>query len=314
MQERGSNFVVWSALGLNLLIAVSKFVAAFLSGSSAMLSEAVHSTVDCGNQGLLLYGMRQAKKPADATHPFGYGRELYFWSFVVALMIFGLGAGVSAYEGIHKLQEPEPIVNAGWSYAVLVVAFIFEGISWVISLREFNESRGDAGLFQALRASKDPAVFTVLFEDSAALVGLAVAFVGVLLADRFGLEWADGAASLAIGVVLGLTAVLLARESKSLLTGEAAHPEIVAGINELLAGDGNVSGVNDVKTIHLGPEEIIVAASLDFRNDISVGDVERSVTALDRAVRARYPAVRQVLIEVQAREDHATEAAKVLAD
>ncbi len=309
MAAGGSSLVVWAALGANGLIAISKFVAAAFSGSSAMLSEAVHSTVDCGNQGLLLFGMRRAKRPPDAAHPFGHGRELYFWSFVVALLIFGLGAGVSAYEGIHKLHDPEPMVNAGWSYAVLVTAFIFEGVSWVISLREFNENRGDVGLFEALRASKDPVVFTVLFEDSAAMLGLVVAFIGVLAADQFGIVWADAAASLVIGLILGRTAVFLAIESKSLLTGEAANPEIVSGIRELLAHDTNVSGINDVKTIHLGPQEIVVAASLDFRDELSVADAERSVTALERAVKAKYASVRQVLIEVQAREDHVAGAA-----
>jgi cation diffusion facilitator family transporter len=296
--------VVWAALGGNLLIAATKFVAAFFSGSSAMLSEAIHSTVDTGNQGLLLYGMRRARRPADEQHPFGYSRELYFWSFVVAILIFGLGAGVSAYEGIQKLGHPEPIANPIWSYVVLAFSFVFEGATWTIALREFNEVRGTVPFLHALGASKDPSVFTVLFEDSAALTGIVIAFVGILAADRFGYAPADGIASIAIGGVLALTAVLLARETKSLLTGESASPRIVSGIRDVLTADPHVAGVNDLKTIHLGPQDIFVAVSLDFHDGLGVPDVERSVRDLERAVKARYAAVHQIFIEAQSRRDH----------
>lgn len=311
MQTRGGNLVVWAALAGNLLIAVTKYVAAFFSGSSAMLSEAVHSTVDTGNQGLLLYGQRRAGRPADTAHPFGYGLELYFWAFVVAILIFGLGAGVSAYEGVEKLRHPHPMENAGWNYAVLGLSAVFEGISWAIALREFNSARHGRGSFlAALGQSKDPTVFTVLFEDSAALAGLAIAAAGLFLADRLGLEWADGAASILIAGVLGATAVLLARETRGLLTGESASPRVVAGIRDILAGDANVNAINELKTIHLGPRDILVAASLDFRDGLGLVDVERSVRHLERAVKARFPAVRQLFIETQSGSDHAADLAR----
>lgn len=210
MRTRGGNFVVWTALAGNLLIAVTKFAAAFFSGSSAMLSEAVHSTVDTGNQGLLLFGSYRAKRPADAGHPFGHGLELYFWSFVVAILIFGLGAGVSAYEGIHKILNPSPIENATWNFAVLGAAAVFEGTTWVIALREFNARRGSTKFFRALLQSKDPSIFTVLFEDTAALIGILAAAIGLTLSEVAGIEWADGAASLVIAGVLALAAAVLA--------------------------------------------------------------------------------------------------------
>jgi cation diffusion facilitator family transporter len=305
MQARGSNIVVWAALAGNLLIALTKYVAAFFSGSSAMLSEAVHSTVDTGNQGLLLYGQRRAARPADEGHPFGHGLELYFWAFVVAILIFGLGAGVSAYEGVDKLLRPHPVGNAGWNYAVLALSTVFEGVSWGIAFREFNDGRSRrVPLLRAIGQSKDPTVFTVLFEDSAALIGLAIAAVGLFVTDSLGLAWGDGVASLAIAAVLGTTAVVLARETKSLLTGESASPRVVAGIREVLLADGNVNAVNELKTIHLGPEDIFVAASLEFRDGLDVGDIERSVRELEQAIKTRYDAVRQIFIETQSRRDH----------
>jgi cation diffusion facilitator family transporter len=304
MQASGSNFVVWAALAGNLLIAATKFAAALVSGSSAMLSEAIHSTVDTGNQGLLLFGMRRAARPADAGHPFGHGLELYFWSFVVALLIFGLGAGVSAYEGISKLAHPATVENVGWNYLVLALAALFEGTTWTIALREFNARRGSTGLLTALAQSKDPTVFTVLFEDTAALIGIAIAAAGLLLYDRAGIEWADGVASLLIAIVLGTTAFFLARETKSLLTGEAVSPRVNHAIRDIIGQDDRVSSINELKAIHLGPQDILAVASLELHAGQGLQDVESAVRDIEQQTRSKFPAIRQLFIEVQSRRDH----------
>ncbi|RVA22270.1 cation diffusion facilitator family transporter, partial [Mesorhizobium sp. M7D.F.Ca.US.004.03.1.1] len=222
----GSKRVIYAALAGNLAIAVTKFAAALFTGSSAMLSEGVHSLVDTGNGGVLLYGMRRAARPADRTHPLGHARELYFWSFIVALLVFALGAGVSFYEGVVHIMAPEPVANAEVTYIVLGLAFLFEGSSWWVALKEFRKQKGKEGWLQAVQSSKDPSVYTVLFEDSAALLGLIVAFAGILAADLLEMPELDGAASIGIGLILGATAIFLARESKGLLIGEPASLEV----------------------------------------------------------------------------------------
>lgn len=296
MQTHGNNFVVWAALTGNLAIAAIKFVAAFFSGSSAMLSEAIHSTVDTGNQGLLLLGIHRSRQNADTVHPFGYGRELYFWAFVVAILIFGLGAGVSAYEGIAKLGHPAPVANAGWNYAVLGIAALFEGTTWFIALRSFNSQRGKTALLRAVRQSKDPATFTVLFEDTAALMGIGIAAVGLMLTDTFELEWADGAASLLIAAVLGGTAWLLAVETKSLLTGEAANPKVVTRLRAILQANPGVEAVNELKTVHLGPDDILTVASLDFKDSLTAAEVEKAVSDMEMLIKQEFPAIRQLFL------------------
>lgn len=309
MPPTGRNFAVWAALAGNLLIAIVKFAAALLTGSSAMLSEAVHSSVDTGNQGLLLHGQRRSRRPADDSHPFGYGLELYFWAFVVAILIFGLGAGVSIYEGLAKLHRPGPIHNPAANYIVLALSVFFEGTSWSIALREFNASRKGAaratGLIAAIGQSKDPTVFTVLFEDSAALAGLVVAFFGVWLSAAWHYEWADGAASLVIGGILAVTAAALARETKSLLTGEAARPAIIAEIRRIVLEEPAVRAVLDLKTVHLGPENIVLALRLEFVENAGLDKVQRAVGDLRDAVSRRFPAVRHVFIEPLAAPDGA---------
>jgi cation diffusion facilitator family transporter len=222
----GSKTVIYAALAGNLAIALTKFAAAFFTGSSAMLSEGVHSLVDTGNGGLLLYGMHRAARPADRTHPLGHGRELYFWSFIVALLVFALGAGVSLYEGIVHIMAPEPVANVKVNYVVLGLSFLFEGTSWMVALKEFRREKGKQGWLQAVQSSKDPSVYTVLFEDSAALLGLIVAFAGILAAQLLDMPELDGAASIGIALILGATAIFLARESKGLLIGEPASPEV----------------------------------------------------------------------------------------
>ena len=300
----GSKVVIYAALVGNGLIAVTKFVAAGLTGSSAMLSEGIHSLVDTGNQGLLLHGLRRASKPADREHPFGYGAELYFWAFVVAILIFAVGSGVSIYEGIHKLSDAHPIESPYINYIVLTLALIFEGVAWTIAFRAFEKARGKKSLFSAVRQSKDPTLFTVLFEDTAAMLGLIVAFVGVFVASAFDIVWADGAASIVIGIILALTAILLAIETKGLLIGEAASPETVETIRQIVLATPTIAGMNELRTLHRGPEDILLALSVDFEDNLTAGKVEEAIQALEVAIRERFPAVGRVFIEVQSREGH----------
>lgn len=304
MAAHGSKTVIYAALVGNALIAVTKFVAASLTGSSAMMSEGIHSLVDTGNQGLLLYGIRRASRPADARHPFGYGAELYFWAFVVAILIFAVGSGVSFYEGVSKILHPHPIESPVINYVVLTLALIFEGVAWTIAYRAFEKSRGKTGLIAAVRQSKDPTLFTVLFEDTAAMLGLIVAFVGVFVAATYDIGWADGAASIVIGVILALTAIFLAIETKGLLIGEAAAPEVVDTIRKIVLATPTISGMNELRTLHRGPEDILLALSVDFEDNLTAGKVEEAIQTLETAIRDQFPAVGRVFIEVQSRKGH----------
>ena len=308
MDSHGSRKVIFAALAGNLLIAVTKFAAAAWTGSSAMLSEAVHSVVDTGNQGLMLYGMKRAARPADKRHPFGYGPEIYFWTFVVAILIFAGGAGVSIYEGVDKVRHPHPPTDAWINYLVLGFALLFEGTAWVVAFREFNRTRRRGGTFMhAVRTSKDPTVFTVLFEDSAAMLGLLVAFLGVLLSDSLDMPLLDGVASIAIGAILGGTAVLLAVETKSLLIGEAALPETVESIRRSARSHRGVARVNEVLTMHLGPGDILVNLSLDFESHLSAGEIEQAVTDIERDIRGRHEEVKRIFVEAQDWSEHRRE-------
>ncbi|MBN8906754.1 MAG: cation diffusion facilitator family transporter, partial [Rhodospirillales bacterium] len=264
MSSASSRIVVYAALGGNLLIAAAKFGAAAYTGSSAMLSEAVHSLVDSGNQLLMLLGLREAARPPTPEHPFGHGLLLYFWTFVVALLIFGLGAGVSILEGIDKIRHPHPVESPLVNYIVLGLSMLFEGTSWVIALREFREQKGSRPFIAAVRASKDPTVFTVLFEDTAALIGLLIALLGLLGAEFLQIPMLDGVASLLIGLVLAITAAFLARESKSLITGESVGPEMRASITDIVRSEPGVQHSNEILTMYFGPHDILVAISVDF--------------------------------------------------
>lgn len=299
MAHSGSKKVIFAALAGNLLIAATKLAAAAVTGSSAMLSEGIHSLVDTGNQGLLLVGLNRARRPADRSHPFGYGKEVYFWSFVVAILIFAGGAGASLYEGIRHIRHPEPMANVRLNYLVLAAAFVFEGGAWLFALREFRRTKGRLGYFQAVRQSKDPATFVVLFEDAAALLGIVVAFLGIWLGQQTGLIWLDGAASVIIGLILGYTAWLLAVETKDLLIGEAATPECVAGIRALAQAAPGVERVNEVLTLHMGPDYILVNLSLDFRNDFSAEQVEDALAELERNIKTEWPLVKQVFAQAE---------------
>ncbi len=291
-----ANIVLYGALVANLGIAVAKFVAASISGSSAMLTEGVHSLVDSGNQLLLLYGQSRAKRPPDAEHPFGYGRELYFWAFVVAILIFAIGAGISIFEGWNHFLNPEPLRDPTINYIVLVIAFLLEGASWTIAVRAFNAGRGTIGWWQAVRRSKDPAGFIVLFEDSAALLGLLIAAAGVWASHATGDPRLDGLASIAIGLVLAAVAILLAREAKGLIIGESADSELVADIWRLLERSSSITAVNHVRTIHSAPDAIFVAVSADFEDSLSMGDAETAIEAMEEALKAADSRISSIYI------------------
>ncbi|MGD9868094.1 MAG: cation diffusion facilitator family transporter [Hyphomicrobiales bacterium] len=304
MAAQGSKLVIYAALAGNSLIAVTKFAAAFYTGSSAMLSEAIHSVVDTGNQGLLLYGIKRSRKPPDDQHPFGYGTEIYFWSFVVAILIFGVGAGVSFYEGLAKLRDPHPISSPAVNYVVLGLAMVFEASAWFVAYREFGKVRGNFGLYEAIRRSKDPTLFTVLFEDTAAMLGLLAAFIGVFCAHMLGLEWADGAASLVIAFILAGTAALLAYETKGLLIGEAASRSVVTGIRRIVSDHGEINHVNELRTMHLAPNDILLALSLDFHDRVTARRIEHVIHRLEMEIKRTYPDVRRLFVEVQSRQHH----------
>jgi len=303
MAAEGSNRVVLAALACNGLIAVSKFAASTITGSAAMLSEALHSVADTANQGLLLLGLRRARRPADRRHPFGYSKELYFWSFVVAILLFSMGAGVSLYEGVQKLLHPHPIEHVFVNYIVLGVAILFELASTWVAVAEFNARRGRMGPLLALRTSKDPALFTVVLEDIAALVGLVIALIGNLVADLLGWLPADALASIAIGCVLAGVAAFMSLETKSLLIGEAASAEVVSGVRELIekeaAATGAIRRVHAIRTMHLGPQDVLLTARIDFDDAVSAARVEGIVAELERAIKARFPEVRQLFLTAQ---------------
>jgi cation diffusion facilitator family transporter len=302
--RRGSKFVIYAALAGNLAIAAAKGAAALWTGSSAMLSEAIHSLVDTGNQGLLLYGLHRASRPPDAAHPLGYGRELYFWTFIAALLVFALGAGISIYEGIIHIRHPQAVADPAVTYVVLGLSMLFEGGSWWAALREFQAAKGDAGYLEAILVSKDPTTFTVLLEDSAALLGLAIAFVGIVAAEVFALPELDGAASIVIGIVLGLTAMLLARETKGLLIGEAADPAVERSILELAAADKGVERVNGALTVHMSPDQVVVNLSVEFHDDLSAEEMELAVERMERRISEAHPQVSAVFVRPQRSETY----------
>jgi cation diffusion facilitator family transporter len=294
-----SHKVVYAALAGNVAIAVSKFAAALFTGSSAMLSEAIHSTVDTGNELLLMFGMSRAARPADASHPFGHGLQLYFWVFMVAVLIFGFGAVFSFIEGWRKIADPEPIENPIVAYAVLGLAMLFESGSWFVAFREFRKQTDGRGWFRTVRRSKDPTVFAVLFEDTAALIGLVIALIGIMLDQLLEMPVMDGVASLGIALVLAATAIFLGYESQSLLTGEAAFPEVRQGIEAIARAAPGVTHINEVLTMHFGPEQVLAALSLDFDDAISAEQVEEAVAGIERSVKSEFPEVTRIFVEAK---------------
>lgn len=296
MPSEEKPIVVYGAMAANAAIAVMKFSVALASGSSAMLSEGIHSVVDTTNQMLLLLGIHRSRKPPDRRHPFGHGKERYFWSLIAAIVIFGIGGGLSVYEGINHLRHPSPVEDPRWAYAVLGAACVFEGTSWAIAFRQLLPLLRENGV-RALASSKDPVVLTVLFEDSAALAGLAIAGTGVFLSQRLGAPWPDAVASILIGCLLAVVAVFLAGQSRGLLVGEAADPEIVDNIRALAEAHPDIHRAGTPLTMHLGPEEVLVNLSLRFRRGLSSEELAQRVAGLEEAIRRLHPEVTRIFVE-----------------
>ncbi|MEP4191783.1 MAG: cation diffusion facilitator family transporter [Sneathiella sp.] len=300
----GSKKVIYAALIGNSLIAASKFTAAFFTGSSAMLSEGVHSLGDTGNQGLMLLGLSRARKEPDKHHPFGYGMEVYFWSFMVAILIFALGAGISLYEGIHAVQDPKPIADPTWSYVVLSLGIVFEGWAWSVAYREFKKIIGDQSLWHAMRHSKDPTIFTVLLEDTAAMLGLMIALGGIYLAQALNEPVFDGIASIAIGCLLALVAVFLSIECKGLLLGESASFETIDGVEAIILEDKGILAVNETLTMHMGPDDILLNLSVDFADTLDAIQVEAATSRFEKQIKEKFPKIKRVFIEAQSISGH----------
>ncbi len=299
----GGKLVLYAALGGNLAIAVTKFVAASLTGSSSMLTEGIHSLVDTGNQALMLHGRHRAAQPPDGKHPLGHGRELYFWAFVVALLIFTGGAGMSIYEGILHIRAPEMATRPAVNFAVLGASFVFESISLSIAVPEFLRTKdAEQGWFAAFEQSKDPTIFVVLMEDTAALTGLTVAAVFIGLAQITGDPRWDGAGSIVIGLLLATVAVILARECKKLLIGEEARPAVQERLRATARNHAGVCHVNDAITVHLGPHDVIAMMNLDFEDDLPLSQVERIIEEIEDTVKAEFDEIRWLYVRPQSSE------------
>jgi cation diffusion facilitator family transporter len=292
-----SKVAIYGAIGANVAIAITKFVVAGITGSSAMLSEGIHSAVDTFNGVLLLVGLRLSKRPATQEHPFGHGKELYFWSLIVAVLIFGLGGGVSFFEGIQHIRHPEPMRDATWNYIVLAAAALFEGTSFFIALKEFRAQARGQPFWQALDRSKDPTTYTVLAEDSAALAGLAVAALGIYFSHSLGMPELDGVASVVIGLLLAGVAVFLIRQARGLLIGEGIRPETARAIRAIAMEQPGVEDVGHVLSMYIGPDEVLVVVDVNFRDDTQTGDAADAVAAIERLVRARFPMIKRIFIE-----------------
>jgi cation diffusion facilitator family transporter len=299
MSSTEKPLTVIGALCANLVIALAKFVAAAFSGSSAMLSEGIHSLVDTGNQILLLIGIRRSRRPADASHPLGYGQELYFWSLIVAVLLFGVGGGVSVYEGVHRLSHPVKGGSALWSYVVLGVAFVAEGFSWMIAARALGQQKRGKSFWQKLHRSKDPSTFIVFGEDSAALLGIVVALAGVFLSQWLHADWPDAAASIVIGGILCGVAVYLASETKHLLIGEGADREVVLRIREIASQHPGVRNVGQPATMFLGPHEALLTLDIRFDPALTAEALARTIRDIERNIRAEHPEMTRIYIEAQ---------------
>src|SRR5687768_12384540 len=292
-----SKTAIYAAIGGNAAIAITKFTAAAFTGSSAMLTEGIHSLVDTGNGGLLLLGIRMSKKPADATHPFGYGKELYFWTLIVAMLIFGVGGGVSIYEGILHLLHPSPLEDPFWNYVVLGIAMVFEGIVFIIAWKQFQAIKGEQSIWQAIRTSKDPTTFTVLFEDAAAMLGLIAAAAGIFLAHQFNNPYFDGVASIVIGLILTTVAYFIGYESKGLLIGEGADRETLQSIEVLAESDPAIKAVERPLTMYFGPHTVLLTMDVQFREGLSGTERDSAVERLEKVIRDKHKDINHIFIE-----------------
>ncbi|MEP7299051.1 MAG: cation diffusion facilitator family transporter [Burkholderiales bacterium] len=298
-----SKIAVYGAIAANVAIAVTKFVVAGIGGSSAMLSEGIHSAVDAGNGALLLVGLHMSKKPATREHPFGRGKELYFWSLIVAVLIFGLGGGMSIYEGVMHIRQPKPLTDPTWSYVVLAMAALFEGASFLVALRHFRRQSAGRPFWSSLHGSKDPSIYTVLAEDSAALAGLAVAAAGVWASHSLKMPVLDGAASVVIGGILAGVAVLLIRESRGLLVGEGVRPDTAAAIRAIAQQQPQVQKAGLPLTMYVGADNVLLALDVVFADGVSADDAATTVERIERAIRERFPKITRIYIESRNRID-----------
>jgi cation diffusion facilitator family transporter len=297
-EDGGAHKVIYAAIVANLGIAVAKFIAAAITGSAAMLAEGIHSAVDTGNEVLLLIGERNSARPADKSHPFGYGKALYFWALLVALSVFSLGGGLSIYHGVSALRRPEPLQDPLWNYVVLAVSACFDGYSWNVSRRELNKRRKPgASMWQTVHASKEASVFTVFIEDTAALLGLAIAAVGITLGYLFDSPYFDPAASVLIGLLLVGAAFALARETGALLVGEGIGTEATRRVCEILRADPAILSVGKLLSMQLGPDDVLLTAAVQFRRGMRIDEVEAAIERLERAVAAAYPAIQHIYFE-----------------
>jgi len=304
-----SRVAVYGAIAANVAIAATKFTVASITGSAAMLSEAIHSVVDTGNEGLLLLGLRLSRRPPDDEHPFGHGRELYFWSLIVALVIFAVGGGVSLYEGVAHVVRPEPVADPFWNYVVLGCSFVFEGVSWLFGWRAFRKVKGAQGPLEAIHNSKDPTTFIVVFEDTGALAGLLIAFCGIFLGQQLGTPYLDGVASIAIGLMLGLMSVFLAYETKGLLIGEGYGRETLRRLRATVETDRAVERVNRLLTLFFGPEEVMLTLEVRFRRELSASEVRAAISRVKQLVRKEHPEIRRIYFAAESvSQDHAEKA------
>jgi cation diffusion facilitator family transporter len=295
-----SKLSLYGGIAANVAIAISKFVAAYFTGSSAMLSEGIHSLVDTGNSGLLLYGTAQSQRPPDAEHPFGHSKELYFWGLIVAVLIFAIGGGMSFYEGIKHIQHPEPLEDAGWNYVVLGISFLFEGIAFYLSVKALlAQSTGGVGFIKMLRTSRDPAVFASVMENLAALIGLAVAGIGVFLGHWLNNPYFDGGASVAIGLLLMLVAIFLVGRTKGLLVGTGVDAATLANLERIARAQPQVCEIRSPLSMYLGPNDVILALDVQFTADLTSGQVASAVEHLQDAIRAEHPEVKRIFIEAK---------------
>ena len=295
-----SKLAIYAAIAGNMAIAVTKFVAAAFTGSSAMLSEAIHSMVDTGNGWLILLGVRKSRKPPDADHPFGHGHELYFWTLIVGVLIFAVGGGMSVYEGIQHILHPKAPENLVWSYAVLGFAVVFEGTTWIFGWKAFSDERGRKGVVKAIHETKDPSTFTVLLEDSAALLGLLFAFAGIFLGSQLELPYLDGVASVLIGGLLCGVAVLMVYESKGLLIGEGLDRESLKSIRKLVKADPGVEWVGHLHTMYLGPHEVLLTIELRFHSQITALEVRQSARRLRETIQSEHPDISRIFFGAEA--------------
>jgi cation diffusion facilitator family transporter len=299
MSKSSANLSIIGALAANIGVAVIKFVAAGFSGSSAMISEGIHSVVDSLNMLLLLLGNNRSQKPPDSLHPFGYGKEIYFWTLVVATSLFAIGGGMAVYEGITHIMDPEPLVDPFWNYVVLACALVFNGISWLIAFKEFSKDHVGKNLWTAVQNSKDPGIFAILFEDTADILGLIVAFVGVYFGHLYNNPYIDGIASILIGLILTITSLTLAYECKHLLIGESADLTLIESIRKITEADPASEKVNMPLTMHMGPHDILLALAVNFKKELTSADVASAIDRIEVSIRQKHPEVKRIFIEAK---------------